>query len=71
MRIDSVTKYRCDGCGDEQQNPHSWRTMMPLMAGTYTMRIGSGVSPGSDYCLKCVETMLTAIGKWPKNQVVA
>ena len=70
MRIDSVTKYRCDGCGDEQQNPYSWRIMMPLRVGSFTLIAGHD-SSGGDYCLKCVETMLTAIGKWPKNQATA
>jgi hypothetical protein len=68
MKIQLETRYRCDGCGIDAVNPQNWRSMMPLMAGTVTMVIGSGLLGSQDYCPKCLQLMLTAIGNWPKQQ---
>ena len=61
MRIEHRTKYQCDGCRTEQENPAGWQTMVPLMAGSFTMVAGSSAAYGSDFCATCVKHMRAAV----------
>lgn len=63
MRIEQVTKYRCDGCRAEQANPIGWCSLMPMMAGGMTMTVGGAVSGAisSDYCPECIKIMRSAV----------
>lgn len=62
MRIERVTKYRCNGCGEEEQNPSGWITFRPLMVGQMTATFGGNIA-GEDYCRSCVEKMRFAVAK--------
>lgn len=58
MKIKSVTKCRCNGCGIEEENPVGWVSLVPMFAlgTTMTMTIGGHIQ-SEDYCSGCVETM--------------
>jgi hypothetical protein len=59
MRIEQVTRYRCDGCATEVTSPIGWKNLRPLLTGTMTLAFGDSV--GQDFCQTCVERMLTAL----------
>lgn len=61
MRIDQVTKYRCDGCGAESTSTHGWASLIPLLGGLhggYAMQIGT---QHPDYCGQCLKKMREAV----------
>lgn len=53
VKIDQVTKYRCDGCAVEQQNPNGWMQFTPLRADQFMLTIGDSLA-GEHYCPECV-----------------
>ena len=56
MRIDTVTKYRCNGCGDEKSNPAGWMNFAILhVSGPMVFTAGTSIS--EDYCAECVAIM--------------
>jgi hypothetical protein len=61
MRIDSVTKYRCDGCHTEASNPCGWYQFIPLLSGTWTTAVAGNIpSSNKDYCNDCANKMRKA-----------
>lgn len=61
MRIDQVTKYRCDGCGREAATTYGWASLTPLIAGmTGGYNFQTGIQY-PDYCDGCLKTMREAV----------
>ncbi len=59
MRIEQITKYRCDGCGYEATSPYDWRSFVMLGSGMFL--IAGSHSPSQDYCSSCVTKMKEAV----------
>ena len=55
--VRQVTKYLCDGCGYETEQPHEWRSLGLCGSGMLT----AGVLLSEDYCPTCVQKMRQAI----------
>ncbi len=62
MKIETMTKYKCDGCGQEQTVPSGWVSIHPLMVAgrDYAMTTG-GMS--CDYCSECDDRMRAALSR--------
>lgn len=62
MRIEQVTKYRCDGCESEHPYPAGWVSVVPMQVGTVTMTIGGKINT-EDYCSECIKKMRDALSR--------
>jgi hypothetical protein len=60
MRIESVTKFRCDGCGKEETNISGWRMMQVL---SFSKDPVYRRDDGPDFCPDCLKVMLEALKK--------
>lgn len=61
MKIETLTKYRCDGCGHEQTAPHGWQSLVPLMVSGMAVSMVAGSTYACDYCATCIETMRASV----------
>lgn len=61
MRIDTRTKYRCNGCGAEETNPLGWMSFSVLSPMTFVMT--TGATHSEDFCRNCVTKMKVALSQ--------
>ena len=60
MKIESITKYRCDGCGVEEASPSDWQSMVQLTPFVAIITYPTTRS-ATDYCKNCVTQMRNAV----------
>lgn len=59
MRIEHLTKFRCDGCGREDTNPFNWVSVGIMAGGQFRMVTGPSMS--EDYCADCIAKMRAVV----------
>lgn len=63
-KIETATRYKCDGCGQEAFNPMAWSSFVPLTAHHYQLVVGAGIQGGGqDYCPDCCRIMKLALNE--------
>ena len=60
MRVEAVTKYRCDGCSKEDQCPSNWVTIRPRVGTSQSYPVDgmiTDLTQSEDYCFHCMALM--------------
>lgn len=61
-RIETRTRYRCDGCGKEGEAVYGWKTVSALNLGNF---ISAAAACTEDFCDGCYVIMRSSVRPLP------
>ena len=71
LRIETATKYICNGCKVEAINPYGWSQIDSLHNGSFAMNLVNSMTYGEHYCNSCMSKMRTFINTQGEDVVGA